>query len=59
MSDKRLGFFLVAALLCGGMTFLAPADLRWVPVVTAVTYVGLAILVSLESLGRRSGRHDE
>lgn len=59
MTDRRIFFFLAAAALCGVMTFLAPSDLRWVPVATAVTYVGLAILVALEALGRRSRRDEE
>jgi hypothetical protein len=52
--DRRITFFLAAAAVCALMTPLAPGDLRWVPVATAVTYVVLAILVALESLsGRR------
>lgn len=51
--DKRIVFFLVAAVLCAVMTPLAPDDLRWVPMATAVTYVVLAVLVTLDALGRR------
>jgi hypothetical protein len=54
--DRRITFFLAAAAVCGLMTPLAPGELRWVPVATAVTYVVLAILVLLESLSGRSRR---
>ena len=56
MSDRRITFFLAAAVLCALMTPLAPGEVRWVPVATAVTYVVLAILVALESLSGRSRR---
>jgi hypothetical protein len=54
--DRRIPFFLIAALVCGLMTPIAPGQFRWVPVATAVTYVVLAILVALESLSGRSPR---
>ena len=56
MSDRRITFFLAAALVCALMTPVAPGELRWVPIATAVTYVVLAILVALESLSGRSRR---
>ena len=56
MIDRRITFFLAAAVVCALMAPLAPAELRWVPVATAVTYVVLAILVVLESLSGRSRR---
>ena len=56
MSDRRITFFLAAAVLCALMTPLAPDELRWVPVATAATYAVLAILVGLESLSTRSRR---
>ena len=56
MSDRRITFFLVAAVVCALLTPLAPGAVRWVPVATAVTYVVLAILVALESLSGRSRR---
>jgi hypothetical protein len=56
VSDRRITFFLAAAVVCALMTPLAPGELRWVPVATAVTYVVLAILVGLESLSGRSRR---
>ena len=56
MTDKRLWFFLGAAAVCGLMVPLAPPDLRWVPEVTAVVYVVLAVLVGLDSINRNRGR---
>lgn len=56
MSDRRITFFLAAAVVCALMTPLAPRELRWVPIATAVTYFVLAILVVLESLSGRSRR---
>lgn len=53
--SRRVPFFLVAALVCGVLTFAAPADLRWVPEVVSGVYVVLAALTALEqwSDGRR------
>ena len=56
MRDRRITFFLAAAVVCALMTPVAPDELRWVPVATAVTYAVLAILVALESLSSRSRR---
>lgn len=56
MIDRRITFFLVAAVLCALVTPLAPTGIRWVPVATGVTYVVLAVLVALESLSGRSHR---
>ena len=56
MIDRRVTFFLAAAVLCALMTPLAPGALRWVPVATAVTYGVLAVLVALESLSGRPRR---
>ncbi len=52
MTDKRLWFFLGAGAVCGLMVPLAPRELRWVPVVTSVVYVVLAVLVALDSFSR-------
>jgi len=54
--DRRITFFLGAALVCGLMVPLAPGEFRWVPIATAVTYVVLAILVALESFSAHLGR---
>jgi hypothetical protein len=56
VSDRRITFFLVAAVVCALMTPLAPGAIRWVPIATAVTYVVLALLVGLESWSGRSRR---
>ena len=56
MIDRRITFFLAAAVVSALMMPLAPGGLRWVPVATAVTYVVLAILVALESLSSRKNR---
>jgi hypothetical protein len=56
VSDRRITFFLAAAVLCAAMTPIAPRAHRWVPVATAVTYAVLAVLVALESLSGRSRR---
>jgi hypothetical protein len=56
VSDRRVAFFLAAAVVCALMTPLAPGELRWVPVATAATYVVLALLVALESWSGRSRR---
>lgn len=53
MSDRRVGFFLMAALLALAITPVAPPKLRWVGQVLAVTYVVLAVLVALDAHGRR------
>jgi low affinity Fe/Cu permease len=53
MRDRRITFFLAAAVVCALMTPVAPAAQRWVPIATAITYVVLAMLVILESLSDR------
>jgi uncharacterized membrane protein len=57
--DRRITFFLAAAAVCALMTLVAPSELRWVPIATAVAYVILAALVALESLSGRSRREPE
>ena len=56
MSDKRVPFFLGSALLCALLVPLSDTDLRWVPVVTGVTYLVLALLVAVDSASRRRSR---
>jgi type IV secretory pathway VirB2 component (pilin) len=53
--ERRVPFFLIAALVCGVLTFAAPADFRWVPVVVAAVYLVLAAATALEQWteGRR------
>ena len=59
--DRRVSFFLVAAVTCALLTFAAPADLRKVPVVVAAVYFVLAGLTALEqwSEARRQDREPE
>ena len=52
--DRRITFFLAAAVVCALVSPVAPTELRWVPVATAVTYLVLALLVLLEALSTRS-----
>ena len=59
MIDRRITFFLGAAVVCAAMTPLAPSSFRWVPIATAVTYVVLAILVALESLSSGRARRED
>lgn len=59
MIDRRITFFLAAAVVCALMTPVAPSGFRWVPIATAVTYLVLAILVALESLSARARRSPE
>jgi len=54
MTDRRLWFFLIAAVVCAALVPAAPSGLHWVPAVTAAAYVVLALLVLLDSISRRS-----
>ena len=56
MGDRRIWFFLVAAVVAGALTPLAPTKFQWVPQATAGAYVLLAVLVALDAAGRRRGR---
>jgi hypothetical protein len=51
--DRRAAFFLLAAALCAVMIPIAEADVRWVPELTAVTYVVLALASFLDFRSRR------
>ena len=46
--SRRMTFFAGAAILCALLVPLAPADLRWVPVVVSAVYVVIAALTGLE-----------
>jgi hypothetical protein len=50
--DRRATFFLVAALVC---VLLVPVtdDDRWVPIVTAIVYVLLALASFLDARSRK------
>ena len=55
--DRRVGFFLIAAVASGLMTFVAPDDYRYIAIGVSVTYVVLAVLAWLDLVSRRtSGR---
>ena len=51
--DRRLWFFLIAAVVCLLLVPAAPSGMEWVPAVTAAAYVVLAAFVALESFSRR------
>ena len=46
--DRRVSFFLIAAITCAVLTFVAPGDLRKVPIVVSGVYLVLAGLTALE-----------
>jgi hypothetical protein len=48
MIDRRSLFFVVAAIACVVLIPLSDADLRWVPIVVAITYAVLAVLSYLD-----------
>ena len=51
--DRRLWFFLAAALISVALTPPTPPEFRWVPLVIAGAYALLVILVALDSLFRK------
>ena len=53
MSDRRVWFFLAAALACALLIPVSPSEFRWVAEVTALVYLVLAVLVVLDTLSRR------
>jgi hypothetical protein len=57
--ERRVPFFLIAAFTCGVLTFAAPADFRWVPVVVAVVYLILAGATALEQWSEARRRRRE
>jgi uncharacterized membrane protein YhfC len=50
--DRRALFFLVSALAAALLVPVSEPDLRWVPEAVSVTYVVLAVLSFLDTLGR-------
>ena len=54
--DRRVAFFLVAAVASGLMTFVAPDDYRYVAIGVSVTYLVLALLATFDLLSRRARR---
>ncbi len=51
--DRRVQFFLVAAVACFLLFEPTPADLRWVPLTLGAVYVLLALLAALDVRSRR------
>jgi len=51
--DRRVRFFLVAAVLAFVLTPVADPEHRWVAIVTGSTYIVLAILFGFDSWSRR------
>jgi hypothetical protein len=54
--DRRITFFLGAAVACLLLVPLAEEKFRWVPIVTGVAYVLLAGAVALEQRSKRRDR---
>lgn len=52
MNDRRALFFVLSAVVCVGLIPLAEAKHRWVPEVTAVVYVVLAVASFLDAWSR-------
>lgn len=48
MTDRRSLFFVGAAVVSAALIPLSEPDLRWVPLVVAITYVVLAVLSFLD-----------
>ena len=51
--DRRLWFFLAAAVVSAALTPPTPPEFRWVPLVIAAAYAVLVVLVALDSLFRK------
>ena len=51
--NRRVGFFLGAALICVLLVPVLDAKFQWVPKVVAAIYVVLALLALGDLLGRR------
>ena len=51
--NRRVGFFLLAALMCLALVPVADSAYRVVPEGLAVTYVALAVLAGLDAMGKR------
>ena len=52
MIDRRAVFFAISAVVCALLVPLAEDQHRWVPEVTAVVYVVLAIASALDAWSR-------
>jgi hypothetical protein len=51
--DRRAVFFALAAVVCALLVPVSEEELRWVPLVTSVTYVVLALASFLDHRSRR------
>jgi len=51
--DRRAAVFLVFAVVCAALVPLTDDSYRWVPIVTAIAYVVLAIASFLDALSRK------
>ena len=54
-TDRRLWFFLAAAVASGLLTAPTPQEFRWVPITICVAYVVLAALFGISSWSRKDG----
>lgn len=52
--DRRVPFFATMAVVCFALVPLADRPLRYVPTVTGIVYVVLAVLFLLDWLSRRT-----
>ncbi|MEA3019976.1 MAG: hypothetical protein QOI47_1500 [Actinomycetota bacterium] len=50
--DRRVPFFLIAAITSLALYYPAPADFRWVPLTLSIVYVVLAALAALDLWSR-------
>jgi len=51
--DKRVPFFLIAAVLVAALYYPTPEKYRWVPLALSITYLVLAMLTALDQWSRR------
>ena len=50
--DKRVPFFLIAAVAVAALYYPTPEKYRWVPLLLSITYVVLAVLTALDQWSR-------
>jgi hypothetical protein len=51
--DRRAVFFFSSALVCAMLSFVTPAELRWVGEVMAIAFAALAAASWLDHMSRR------
>jgi xanthine/uracil permease len=51
--NRRVAFFLVAALICFALVPVLDAKFQWVPKAVGVLYLVLTVLAALDVWGRR------